>query len=390
MRHGSGRVPFEDTGTYLDGHVKNLAEYKAIFTVRQDAKKSWAAACPVDLSTDVKGGARTRAAAAAKAGNPVAGFLAIAYDAISAEIGAAASRFETNVAIDEAHRRAAATALRRVVVVEGPTGIGTVYDGTSPSSTPPLSRFAVLWRTDIKGKRLLLHADLSQRTEDTPLSLEEGVDVRRILLREQQVVSGRVNSGQDQLFPEVVQLVAEQVRGMLSAQPAAVAIVSEGAPTMPDTPVLAADTALPTATNAGLILPSPVEQPTPAVSPVGSGLSHFFSSSLDVEAAVASSSSSLRVTAAAVSSLLGMNVEFFETVPKMAKALGECNLDGSGSSTFNVRVMMAEGLTCQGVLPEPLAEEPDLSDGEDERLPDFTWGGEGAVATVGVNSARHE
>ncbi|CAN0175672.1 unnamed protein product, partial [Hapterophycus canaliculatus] len=108
--------------------------------------------------------------------------------------------------------------------------------------------------------------------------------------------------------------------------------------------------------------------------------------------------SSLRASAAAVSSLLGMEVDFFQTVPELAGALerygegrsGGCSTgsdvnDGGdgGSPPFGmVPLMMAERLSLPGVIPAPPAEEAELSDGEEERLPDFSWGGEASEAAT--------
>lgn len=319
----------------------------------------WAMACPpAGTVTDVEGGARSRAAAAAKAGNPQATLLALAYNGVSAEIGATAQRFESGLAIDEVDRRTVTAAERRSEVLAGPDGTTRIQGGENPPHTHTgLSQLAVLSRADIKERRLLLHANLAKGNDE---ELDKGGRV------DGHIGGGSIKeppgAGNVQLFPEAVQLAAEQVRGILSAKPAAVAIVSE---------------MLPKAATAELVLPPPPEailsadekDPTPSTSPYPS----------------------LRATAAEISSLLGMEVEFYESVPELAKALGECNdaadvdgddyraaAGGGGSPfVFGPRVMLAEGLSVPGVVPAPPRQEPELSDGEEERLPDFSWGGPG-------------
>lgn len=302
----------------------------------QESIRTWAAACPVNTFTDAEGGPRGRAAAAAKAGNPQARFLALAYGEVVSKVAAAAERFESTVMANEAGQRKSAATARHSILLSGPDGLGSGNGGGDgdASSAPRLSRLACLSWEDIEGQRILLHIDLSRANEDRSGNL--GSDGR----------------GQ-QLFSELVQLVAEQVREMLSAKPAAVAIVSETSPLLgTDTP--AANEA--PSSSSSQSFPSET-QPPPRP---GNELSV----------------SSLRDTAAAVSSLLGMEVEFYNNVPDMAKALGRCNGVG-GSPSFGARLMMTERLSAPGVVPAPPVEEPDLSDDEEERLPDFTWGGEG-------------
>lgn len=348
-------------------HVHN--KLLCLSNLLQDSIKNWAAACPVDTFADEEGGPRARALALAKVGNPLASFAALAFGAVSAEIGATAARFEAKLAVDAAGRRLASAARRRVDVLQGPAGDDRRNTASSTVS-PSLSRLAVLSRSDIEGRRLLLHADLSQRSEE--VSPEEGMDARRGGTGAVQITQGVLDTagGLQMLFPEAVQLVAEQVRGILSAKPAAVAIVSEAVPTT--VAIATANSTPPAGTNTG----SP--QPPPTLGASGS-VEALPSSSALAENVVDSTRSSLRATATAVSTLLGMDVEFYDTVPEMATALGECGVDGPDAS-FGARVMMVEGLGCPGVVPAPPEEEPELSDGEDERLPDFAWGGEGVCA----------
>lgn len=320
----------------------------------------------------MEGGPHARALALAKGGNPLASFLAFAFGTVGAEIGAVAERFEANLAVDAAGRRLASTARRRIDLLQGPASEGrrNIASSTSP---PSLARLAVLSRSDIEGRRLLLHVDLSQTSGE--LSLEEGIDARRGGIEKVQIGRSLHDAGKglQMLFPEAVQLVAEQVRGMLSAKPAAVAIVSDAAPAL----VSVATTNSMPGTNTG--------SPQPPPSLAASGSVEALSLSSTAENVVDSTRPSLRETAIAVSTLLGMDVEFYDTVPEMAGALGRCRVDGSDAS-FGARVMMVEGLDCAGVLPAPTEVEPDLSDEEDERLPDFCWGGEGVSARAHASS----
>ncbi|CAN0471530.1 unnamed protein product, partial [Ectocarpus sp. 12 AP-2014] len=214
-----------------------------------------------------------------------------------------------------------------------------------------------------------------------------------------------------QEFPEQVRLVAEQVREVLSAKPAAVAIVSEMAPPALATAVAPAAATLNINNSedvdkqenssqsqplAGPETQQQEQQPSAQHPPTG-----------DPTAAQTLSSSpesgSLRASAAAVSSLLGMEVDFYDTVPELAAALERCasaggrgggGLPGAGGGDdvgtgsgglppFGmVPLMMAERLSLPGVVPAPPVDEPELSDGEEERLPDFSWEGEEAEAAA--------
>lgn len=286
----------------------------------------WAVACPPStIAGEVEGGARARAESAAKAGDYQVAFLALAYDGVSERIRSMAEIFESHVGVVDAERRSLAVTSRRKTVLVGP-----VRDELQ--DTPALPRLAVLSRSDIESRRLLLHTDLAERRH------KESADQRSL----------RVSTvaGDRRLFPEEVQLVAEHVRVMLSAKPAAVAIVSEVAP-------MSRGTQWQSQSQLGVISSKPtLSFPSP------------------------SEPLSLKVIAAAVSSLLGMDVEFYESIPLMATALRECI--GCGP-TFGARVMMVESLSAPGVVPAPLLEEPELSDCEDERLPDFAWGGKGKI-----------
>lgn len=328
--------------------------------------RTWAAACPIDTFTDVEGGPRTRAAAATKVGNPQAGFLALAYGEVTSRFSAALERFEARVSTEEGGRRAVAASERRAVVLRGPCG-GRTRGRSATSSPPPMptppppplafSRLAALTWTDIEGRRLLFHTDLSRASDGDP-------EERRL----DDVAQAGIVGGQE-FFPESVQLVAEQVRGMLSAKPAAVAIVSELSPPAPISASAVAE----------ILVPGQV----PAVVAVGGGGQERGSVHAETSVAFsgASSSSSLRATAAGISSLLGMEVEFYESVPEMAMALERCGQSGGGvadgAGSFGSRLMMTERLSGPGVVPPPPVESPELSDAEEERFPDFSWGGEG-------------
>lgn len=254
---------------------------------------------------------------------------------------------------DEAERKAAAASARHTTVLEGPDCLGSTYcDGGGGISTPSLSRLTALRYEDIEGRRLILHADLCGRAKGDASSS----------------TAGGGGDGQE-LFSEAVQVVVEQVREILSANPAVVAIVSELAPLV-TTAVTATVTATP---DEGPPL-SPLGLLVPEVGP--SPPSH---TGTEVAA------SSLRATAATVSSLLGMEVDFYDSVPELAVALEQCGGgDGGGgggswAASFGAKVMMVERLGAPGVVPAPPAEEPVLSDDEEERLPDFGWGGEGMI-----------
>ena len=253
---------------------------------------------------------------------------------------------------DEADRKAAAASARHATVLESPDCLGS-SDCDGRGGTPAsFSRLTALRYEDIEGRRLILHADLCGRAKGDTNNSTGGRD------------------GQE-LCSEAVQVVVEQVREMLSANPAVVAIVSEMAP-----PVMTAATTTavpgeaPPLSPLGLLLPETAPSP-----PLHNGT--------DVSA------SSLRATAATVSSLLGMEVDFYDSIPELALALGQCGGGDGGSgggggggswaTSLGAKVMMAERLGAPGVVPAPPVEEPELSDDEEERLPDFGWGGEGMI-----------
>lgn len=365
---------YRDT-TYRDTHA---------CCEQQESIKTWAAACPMDTYADVEGGPRARAAAATKAGNPQAGFLALAYGEVTSRFSTALERFETRVSTEEVGRRTTAASERRAVVLAGPCG-GRALERSAtdlpsrpplpppplpppPPPPPALSRVAALRWTDIEGRRLLLHTDLSRTSDGGPERNRDGLQAG-------------VAGGQE-IFPESVQLVAEQVRGMLSAKPAVVAIVSELSPPTPAS-AASAEAVIPgqmPSPRAGM--PQLLSKQTAAAPAVIGGEG---GGSVDADIFFASPgavlSSSLRSTAAAVSSLLGMEVEFYESVPEMAMALERCGQSGGGvaddAGSFGARLMMTERLSGPGVVPPPPVESPELSDAEEERLPDFGWGGEG-------------
>lgn len=353
---------------------------------------------------DVEGGPQARAAAAAKAGNHKAGFLALAYSEVSSSIAAAAEAFETGLASAEGARRSAAASSRRKVVLEGPDGLlggasdAAATDGGGPGSQtprppppPPLSRLAALKWEDIEGRRILLHVDLSRGVVEG--GAESGGGGVGIGKAEGGGGGGSGNGGGGdplQPFPEAVRLVAEQVREMLSAKPAAVAIVSEMAPpsaAATTTSTVERDGASTSHTQLAQSVDPETTQnnqhPSPASGAPGA-----------VSALPESTYCSLRASAAAVASLLGMEVDFCDSVPDLAAVLGRCegadaemggsSDDGGGGGGGSlpafrmVPLMMVERLSLPGVVPAPPVEEPELSDGEEERLPDFSWGGEGA------------
>lgn len=377
----------------------------------QESIANWAAACPPGPSMhDVEGGAQARAAAAAKAGNHRAAFLALAYGQVSSRVATAAEVFETKLSFAEGARRSAAAATRRKVVLEGPDGLlgdesGAVVGGggergshflrpppplqPSPPPPPPLSRLAALKWEDIEGRRILLHVDLSRGVAEGDTKSSDGGDVGV------GAADGGGNGGSGapvQPFPEAVRLVAEQVREMLSAKPAAVAIISEMAPPS------AAKTATPTAE--GIQASSHTQLASPPVNRKTIENDQRPSPTSGAPTAAASPPPelscccSLRPSAAAIASLLGMEVDFYESIPDLAAVLERCVAGGSGTGrsaegdggggtggippAFGmVPLMMVERLSLPGVVPAPPVEEPELSDGEEERLPDFSWGGKG-------------
>lgn len=365
-------------------------------------------ACPADPAArhpdDVSGGPRARAAAAAKAGNPKASFLALAYGEVSSKVAAAAESFETGISTAESALKAAAASTRRAVVLRGPdcaldgscappAGIDGVLVGGvgGVGGPPPLSRLAALRWEDIEGRRILLHADLSSglATEGADGGGDLGAGIGAVTAdgRGNDVGDGGGGGGQQQQFPQAVRLLAEQVREMLSAKPAAIAIVSETAPPAPGnagggpdhhgtTAAAEKDALLQAQQQDQQLQPGPASPRSVSPEP--------------------SCFSSLRASAAAVSSLLGMEVDFFQTVPELAGALARCVAGGNGGGVTAAKVndgggdpplppfgmvplMMAERLSLPGVVPPPPVEEPELSDGEEERLPDFSWGGEGEI-----------
>ena len=383
--------------------------------------------------------------------------MALAYGEVSSRVAAAAEAFETSLSLAEGARRSVAASTRRNVVLEGPDGLlsggggggGGVVGGVGGSGAavsggddgkggqvlrpppPPFSRLAALKWEDIEGRRILLHVDLSTGVVEAGAQSGGGGIVGGV---DDGSAAGS-SGGPPQPFPESVRLVAEQVREMLSAKPAAVAIVSEMAPPSAAATATAAATAIaiaaaPTAASPHHSQPAaPVHletskddrqhSPAPgapeslAVLP-GSGSG----------SASESPSCSLRPSAAAIASLLGMEVDFCDTVPDLAAVLARCG-EGGGSGVAGgnngggdgggggggggggrvgdgslpafgmVPLLMVERLSLPGVVPAPPVEEPDLSDGEEERLPDFSWGGEGALSGLHLRvekamSAGHE
>ncbi len=329
-------------------------------------------------------------------------------------------------AAEGGHREAAAS-LRRAAVMEGPDGlfggrIGAAGGGVErglgqfpsqkqpsppllpplpPPPPPPLSRLAALRWEDIEGRRILLHVDLSTGVvaEDNAAGGgayggEGGGGVAYGLGR---------GGGAEEPFPDAIRLVAEQVRQMLSAKPAAVAIVSETAPSpLPDADEK--EEAATPATPPSLPPSEPGKAQTPQQPASASGDPGAVSAAAGA-AAAAPGGGSLRASAAAVASLLGIEVDFYDTVPELAAVLERCageggpgvaiggggggagaggDVDGGGAlPPFGmVPLMMAERLSLPGVVPAPPVEEPELSDGEEERLPDFSWRGEGGRVVI--------
>ena len=407
----------------------------------QESVANWAAACPTDPSAAARGsddgGPEARAAAAAKAGNHKAAFLALAYGEVSSAVAAAAEGFEAGVALAEGERREAAASLRRAVVLEGPDGLlgggsggagGGSPRGRSqlpsnlqpsppplppPPPPPPLSRLAALRWEDIEGRRILLHVDLSTgvaEEENSGMGGGGGGDAQGLEAGGgrggyRSANNGLFNDGGGEPFPDAIRLVAEQVRQMLSAKPAAVAIVSETAPSPVPAPATAAATAAaaeneskpliaPPLPEDGLGASAPTSQQT---APPASGDPPGLASEPSAPPA-APGGGSLRASAAAVASLLGIEVDFYETVPELAAVLERCGGEGGSGADIGggggdvdvgggvgpppfgmVPLMMAERLSLPGVVPAPPVEEPELSDGEEERLPDFSWRGEGGL-----------
>lgn len=329
---------------------------------------------------------------------------------MSSRVAAAAEAFEINISSAEGARRSAAASTRRNVVLEGPDGLlGGGSDAAAgsgngrgsqvprPPPPPPLSRLAALNWEDIEGRRILLHVDLSRGVvEGAVESSDRGGGGVSVGVTEG---NGNGSSGDPlQPFPEAVRLVAEQVREMLSAKPAAVVIVSEMAP--PSAAVNLTSTAeqdgAPSNTH-------PSADTHPSAAAADAEITKNEQHSLPISAAPEAVSGlpestcySLRSSAAAVASLLGMEVDFYDSVPDLASVLERCvkRSSGRGDSSGGdgggggggggslpafgmVPLMMVEQLSLPGVVPAPPVEEPDLSDGEEERLPDFLWGGEG-------------
>lgn len=361
---------------------------------------------------------------------------------MSSRVAAAAEAFETNLSSVEGARRSAAASTRRNVVLEGPDGLlggggsgaaGSDGDGrgssqvlpplSPPPPPPPFSRLAALKWEDIEGRRILLHVDLSNGVVGGGAVSGDGGGWVGIVgggVVAEGLANGSSGIGGGgsplQRFPESVRLVAEQVREMLSAKPAAVAIVSETAP-------LSVATATATATAASTAeknyaasphhsqLASHVDPETPKkdqhISSINPGAPGAVSSLPGLESACCS----LRPSAAAIASLLGMEVDFCDSVADLAAVLGRCGEGGSGVGGGEggsgsgsggggrrgggdvpfgmVPLLMVERLSLPGVVPAPPAEDPELSDGEEERLPDFSWGGEGDLSGVhlGMESA---
>ena len=321
--------------------------------VRQDSWKAWAAACPSGtFRSDVDGGAQAHAVAAAKARNPIGCFLALAYGKIASNIVDAVEKFEGRLATDMADRRKKA-ALGRRAIVQGFHDVMNGGDGQQDMTIDGLSRLAALApREDVLGRRVLFHVDFSRAKERSPRDLTSDA-------------AGGSGSGKNfrvehRLYSsETVQLVAEQVRAMLAAKAATVAIISESA-----------------APSAGTIVTRGHNSPSAPLS------LRARVASVSLKRGIETSGSSLRAIATTVSSLLGMEVEFYETVPEMGEALAECGSAGDagigGSSIpFIPRLMMVERLSAPGVVPAPAVKDPEMSDAEEERLPDFAWGGEG-------------
>lgn len=276
---------------------------------------------------------------------------------------------------DEAGRKSTAASARYATVLEGPDrnslDSSVDCDGRKKSTPASLARLTALRYEDVEGRRIILHADLSRAKEEGhPSNIGEGVGG---------------GGGQD-VFSEAVQLVAEQVREMLSANPAVVAIVSEVAP-----PIVVPDATAPVDSTTTTTTPPGATQ-LPRQSSLGL-LPPEMESSSSPEAHAGTEEvpmSSLRATAAMVSSLLGMEVDFYDSVPELATAMRQCDGDGHGGgngggwTSFGARVMMAERLGAPGVVPAPPVEEPELSDDEEDRLPDFGWGGEGMATYMQI------
>lgn len=317
-------------------------------SLNQDLRKAWEAACPA-YPCNIEANAQERAATAAKARSPIGSFLALAYGKVVIKVADAMDEFNEKITKEEGDARKKAVA-DRIATVAGVHNVASDEKGKAPAR---LSRLAALAREDVVNKRVLFHVDLSSLNGGGDGTLAENACSRR---------DGEDGSGEGRPFfssEETVELVAAQVKEMIAAKAAAIAIVSESKLSS-------------TATSTGgkearraFLMPGaqPLAPPPPTDGEV--------------------SGRHLRTIATALSSMLGIEVEFCETTREMAATLGELNNTGDAGdctsiSPFRTRLLMAERLSPPGGMLSS-AEEPEMSDEEEERLPDFTWGGEGGV-----------
>lgn len=318
----------------------------------QDLRKAWETACPT-YACNIEANAKERAAAAAKARNPMGSFLALAYGKVVIKIADAMDEFNEKLTKEENDSRKKAAA-DRIATVAGVHNAAREERGEAPVR---LSRLAALAGEDVENKRVLFHVDLSSVNVGGDGTLAENACSRR---------EGEDGPGEGRSIhfsEETVGLVAVQVKEIIAAKAAAIAIVSESN--------LSATVTSTEGKEARRAFLTPGAQPLASSPPTDGEISR----------------PSLRTIATALSSMLGMEVEFCETTREMATTLGELNNIGDAGdctsiSPLRTRLLMAERLSSPGGMFLS-AEEPEMSDEEEERLPDFTWGGEGGVYEEG-------
>lgn len=318
-------------------------------SLNQNLRKAWEAACPA-YPCNIEANAQERAATAAKARSPIGSFLALACGKVAIKVADAMDEFSEKLTKEEGDARKKA-ATDRIAIVAGVHDIESIEDGKGKAPAR-LSRLAALAREDVVDRRVLFHVDFSSTNDGGDGTLAENACNRR----------DREDGSRERRpffsFEETVELVANQVKEMIAAKAAAIAIVSESKPSV-------------TVTSTGGKEARRASSP-PGVQPLAPP------PPTDGEA----SGPPLRTIVTALSSLLGMEVEICENTREMAATLEEfSNIGDAGDCTsilpLRTRLLMAERSNPPGGMPLSPAEEPEMSDEEEERLPDFTWGGEG-------------